>query len=129
MGVVLLGLPHVISTPTLLRASSLAHLTASQECQLLVSGGSSSSLKQSSLEFVPPAFPLCIETISMQTHCLPTRERGRGLSGATVYLVRFRRRPQRQVTRYAKLYTILALLTAEITNKTPIYAKVDRMNQ
>jgi hypothetical protein len=48
------------------------------ESQLLASAGSSSSLTQSSLNFVPSAFPLYIESTTIQTHCLPTRERGRG---------------------------------------------------
>ena len=55
------------------------------ESQLLASAGSSSSLTQSSLDFVPPAFPLYIESTTIQTYCLPTRERERALSDATVY--------------------------------------------
>ena len=56
-----------------------------RESQLLVSAGSSSSLTQSSLDFVPPAFPLYIESTTIQTYCLPKRERERALSDATVY--------------------------------------------
>lgn len=55
------------------------------ESQLLASAGSSSSLTQSSLDFVPPAFPLYIESTTIQTYGLPTRERERALSDATVY--------------------------------------------
>ncbi|KAJ5672862.1 hypothetical protein N7507_001989 [Penicillium longicatenatum] len=55
------------------------------ESQLMASAGSSSSLTQSSVNFVPPTFPLYIESTTIQTHCLPSRERGRGLSDATVY--------------------------------------------
>jgi hypothetical protein len=55
------------------------------ESQFLASAGSSSSLTQSSLDFVPPAFPLYIESTTIQTHCLPSGERGRALSDATVY--------------------------------------------
>lgn len=46
---------------------------------------SSSSPAQSSLDFAPPVDPLYTETTAMQTHCLPTRERGWALiSDATV---------------------------------------------
>jgi hypothetical protein len=55
------------------------------DSQLLASTGSSSSLTQSSLDFVPPTFPLYIEPTTIQTHCLSTRERERASSDATVY--------------------------------------------
>jgi hypothetical protein len=55
------------------------------ESQIFASAGSSSSLTQSSLDFVPPAFPLYIESTTIQTYCLPSGERGRALSDATVY--------------------------------------------
>lgn len=57
-----------MSTPTLLRGLFLLQLP--HESQLLASAGSSSSLTQSSLDFVPPAFPLYIESTTIQTHCL-----------------------------------------------------------
>jgi hypothetical protein len=63
----------------------LFFLQLPHESQLLASAGSSSSLTQSSLDFVPPAFPLYIESTTIQTYCLPTRERERALSDATGY--------------------------------------------
>jgi hypothetical protein len=64
---------------------SLFLLQLPHESQMLASAGSASSLTQSSLDFVPPAFPLYIESTTIQTYCLPTRERERALSDATVY--------------------------------------------
>ena len=81
-GVVLLGLSHVTYALTLPRASSLIQLP--HMSQFLAFGGSSSSHTQSRHDFVPPAFPPYIETTVIQSHCLPTRERERALSDATV---------------------------------------------
>jgi hypothetical protein len=44
-------------------------------------------LTQSRLNFVPPVFPLYIETISIQTHCPPTRECGRDATVWYVYIL------------------------------------------
>jgi hypothetical protein len=52
--------------------------------QLLASVAISSLLTQSRLNFVPPTSPMYIETTAIQTHCLPSRERGWALSDATV---------------------------------------------
>ena len=59
----ILGARHVPSTPTLLPYTiQLPH-----KSQLLASGGSSSSHTQSSLDFVPPAFPPYINYCNKDT--------------------------------------------------------------
>jgi hypothetical protein len=85
--VVLLGLPHNVASrdiyTDIMEGLFLPQLP--HESQLLASAGSSPSLTQSSLDFAPPAFPLYIESNTIQTNCLPSGERGRALSDATVY--------------------------------------------
>lgn len=79
--VVLLGLPHVILTPALLRGFPLLQLpceVVACRCSYLVISHPVKS------RFVPPTFPMYIETATIQTHCLPTRERGGALSDTTV---------------------------------------------
>ncbi|KAJ5936909.1 hypothetical protein N7466_003359 [Penicillium verhagenii] len=58
-------------------AEGLFLLQLPHESQLFASASSSLPLTQSSHAFVPPALP--------STHCLPTTERERGLSDATIY--------------------------------------------
>jgi hypothetical protein len=55
------------------------------ENQLLASARSSSSLTQPSLDAIPPAFPLCIESTTTWAHCLHSGERRRALSDTTLY--------------------------------------------
>ncbi|RSL40974.1 hypothetical protein CEP54_015959 [Fusarium duplospermum] len=88
---VLLGLPHVMTTPhnrLLGSEGSLRGFPPSCNCltgsQLLASTGVSSSTTQSRLDFHPPTFPLYIAILQYTDTCLPTGERGRALSDTAV---------------------------------------------